>query len=157
MQLWSKWGRVHPLRSHTWEAHSYGAASENWLMKISRSWILPIMFQFGMIPAIFRQSQSPSKHSVRVHSSEVMRMMLELRFATTNFWDTWCIQISDMEKCIQGEEVPTLKDVWDITGIGPSKPLESEVQLGVVAHTCNLSTWEAEAGGFLSSSLACYA
>ena len=26
-----------------------------------------------------------------------------------------------------------------------------KMKLGVVAHTCNPSTWEAEAGGFLSS------
>ena len=33
-----------------------------------------------------------------------------------------------MERCLQGDEVPKLRDVWEVTGRAPSMPLGIEVQ-----------------------------
>ena len=88
----------------------------------------PLWFQFSTIPTIFWQSQSPCEDSVIVHCIEVERMRLELHFVTTRCWETYDIEKSAMERCIQGEEAPKLRDVWEVTGVGPSKPSETEVQ-----------------------------
>jgi hypothetical protein len=56
-------------------------------------------------------------------------------------------------------ELELLCGYWDLNSCGSlgwclelkPGPLQEQVQLGVVAHTFDPSTWEAEADGFLSS------
>ena len=123
--LWSKHGRVHQLRSQTWQDHPYSAASANWKMRNSRLWTLPLCFQFSTILTIFWQSQSPSEDSVRVRCLKLWGWRLSCILRKRDVEIPKALRNLSCRHAHREREYPNW---WEVTGIGPSKPLQSDVQ-----------------------------